>query len=265
MQRLGQNRDGYYGERIDVDATLAGCRDAARRYGWTLDSLPPEELDRPAFVRRIGRPAAPKIYLSTGMHGDEPAGPCAALQLVQDNVWPDADLWLIPCLNPAGLRASSRTNAFGIDVNRDYRQPRSPEALGHLVWLDRQPRFDLALLLHEDWESHGFYCYELNPTGLPSLAPVMVNAVRGICPIDESPEIDGRQISEPGIIRPIIAPEERPDWPEALWLGQHKTPLSYTIEAPSDWPLPVRVNALVTAVNAALSQFMSGRSAAPLR
>ena len=126
MQRLGQNRDGYYGERIDVDATLAGCRDAARRYGWTLDSLPPEELDRPAFVRRIGRPAAPKIYLSTGMHGDEPAGPCAALQLVQDNVWPDADLWLIPCLNPAGLRASSRTNAFGIDVNRDYRQPRSP-------------------------------------------------------------------------------------------------------------------------------------------
>jgi hypothetical protein len=255
VQRLDQNQNGYRGERIDVDATLDACRAAAHQHGWSPEPLPPAELNRCAWVRRTGRAEAHRIYLSTGMHGDEPAGPSAALQLLRENRWPDVDLWLLPCLNPTGLRANSRTNAAGIDVNRDYRQPRSAEAQGHLTWLEQQPRFDLALLLHEDWEAHGFYCYELNPHALPSLAGAMVNAVRAVCPIDESPEIDGRPISEPGIIRPLIEAELRPDWPEALWLGQHKTSLSYTLEAPSDWPLPVRVKALVTAVQAALAQF----------
>ena len=29
-------------------------------------------------------------------------------------------------------------------------------------WLARQPNFDLAVCVHEDWESVGFYLYELN-------------------------------------------------------------------------------------------------------
>ena len=64
--------------------------------------------------------------------------------------------------------------------------------------------------------------------------------------------IDGRPATG-GIIRPELDPAKRPQWPEAFYLLQHKTRLSYTLEAPSDFPLPVRVNALVAAVNAALS------------
>lgn len=255
MQRLGKNHDGYHGERIDPDAVQAACRAAATRHGWEAGALPPENLARSAFTRLTGGTGVPRIYLSTGTHGDEPAGPLAALRLLEENAWPDADLWLLPCLNPDALRANTRGNAAGIDVNRDYRHPQTAEACGHIAWLHRQPRFDLTLLLHEDWESHGFYCYELNPSGLPSLAPAMISAVRPICPIDDSTVIDGRPISEPGIIRPNIRPEDRPDWPEALWLGAHKTPLSYTLEAPSDWPLEIRVRVLITAVRAALAEF----------
>jgi hypothetical protein len=46
---------------------------------------------------------------------------------------------------------------------------------------------------------------------------------------------------------------DRPQWPEAVYLAsQGKTPMSYTFEAPSDFPLPVRVAALTAAVHAAL-------------
>jgi hypothetical protein len=50
-------------------------------------------------------------------------------------------------------------------------------------------------------------------------------------------------------VRPNIDPYSRPDWPEAFYLITNKTRQSYTIEAPSDFPMPVRVNALVAAVN----------------
>ena len=80
----------------------------------------------------------------------------------------------------------------------------------------------------------------------------MVEAARAVCPIDHSPLIDGREARE-GIIRPNIDPALRPEWPEAFYLFTYKTRLSYTLEAPSDFPLQSRVNALVAGVNAALA------------
>ncbi|MBL9172584.1 MAG: M14 family metallocarboxypeptidase [Verrucomicrobiales bacterium] len=258
MQRLGRNQDGYRGEPLDVENTLAECAAAAGAHGWERDLLAPDALGRVAFRRRTRSAGAPRIYISTGIHGDEPAGPLTARRLLEEDRWPDADLWLLPCLNPGGFLAGTRTNPDGIDLNRDYRHFRGGETRGHIAWLERQPGFDLTLLLHEDWESHGFYTYEVNRGARPSVAPDMIAAVRPVCPIDESPLIDGREASEPGIIRPVLTPEERPEWPEALWLITHKTSLSYTLEAPSDWPLKIRVNALTSAVRAAVNTFTAG-------
>ena len=74
----------------------------------------------------------------------------------------------------------------------------------------------------------------------------------GVCPIDWSEQIEGRP-AKGGIIRPDPSPLSRPQWPEAFYLLSHKTRLSYTLEAPSDFPLSVRVNALVAAVNTVLT------------
>ena len=137
-----------------------------------------------------------------------------------------------------------------MDLNRDYKHLRAPEIRAHVAWLEQRPHFDLTLCLHEDWEAHGFYLYELNPDRQPSLAEKMVAAARAVCPIDHSALIDGREARE-GIIRPVLDPALRPEWPEAFYLFQHKTRLSYTLEAPSDFPLPMRVAALVRAVRAA--------------
>ena len=142
-------------------------------------------------------------------------------------------------------------HAGGIDLNRQYLRPQAPETLAHVAWLERQPASDLCLCLHEDWESHGFYLYELNPDRCASLAELMVASAEQVCPIDRSEVIEDRPARN-GVIRPDIDPRTRPQWPEAFYLLMNKTRLSYTLEAPSDFPLAARVGALVTAVQTAL-------------
>ena len=259
VQRLGRNHGAYQGEAIDIAAILEADLRAASAHDWQPEWLSVLADLRLLTLRRHRPDAQRRIYLSTGIHGDEPAGPLAVRQLLEENTWPaGCDLWLCPCLNPTGFPLNRREKRDGTDLNRDYRHPTTAEIRAHTAWLERQPAFDLSLCLHEDWEAHGFYVYELNLAGAPSLAETMVDAVARVCPIDLSPWIEGRE-AHGGIIRPVLDPTSRPDWPEAFHLIRHKTRLSYTLEAPSDFPLAVRVAALVAAVNAALSALPGSR------
>ena len=257
MERLGNNHGGYHGETIDIRAVLRDVENAARQNGWSPEIFHSTEEFRWLALHRKPefkyQHSTFKIYVSTGIHGDEPAGPLAALKLIMENRWPEnAEIFLAPCLNPAGFTLNRRENAGGVDLNRDYRNPKSAEVRAHVAWMERRPKFDLYLCLHEDWESHGFYLYEQNPDSKPSLAEKIIEAVQKACPIDLNETIEGRAASH-GIIRPNIQPHERPDWPEAFYLITQKSRQGYTLEAPSDFPLSVRVNALVAGVNAALA------------
>ncbi len=252
MQRLGKNRGGYHGETIAIHDVLATARATAQERGWMTETLPvTPELNLWAF-HRGGTAPRRRVYISAGIHGDEPAGPLAVRQMLDEDRWPTGvALWVCPCLNPTGFVASRRENAAGFDLNRDYRHQQTAEIRAHAAWLARQPSFDLTLCLHEDWEAAGFYLYELNPDQHPSAAERAVAAVAALCPIDPAPVIDGRE-ARGGVIRPSLDPENRPQWPEAFYLLRHKTRHSYTLEAPSDFPLARRVAALVTAVRSIL-------------
>lgn len=205
----------------------------------------------------------PRIYLSAGIHGDEPAPPLALLRLMEDGAFDARATWfLCPVLNPSGLVRGTRENVDGVDLNRDYRQPKTTEIRAHIAWLERQPPFDLVLCLHEDWECTGFYLYELNPEQRPSLAQAMLTAAAAVCPIDHAELIDGRA-AQGGIIRPAIDPAARPDWPEALYLRAHHTHLSYTLETPSCLPLEQRIATLSAAVGAAITALTRARHKTP--
>ena len=259
MQRLGKNTKGYSGETIDVGAILRDCVAAAQAHGWTIEEIHPGPRLIFGFARHAPRLThhVPRLYLSTGIHGDEPAGPLAARRLLQENAWPPGlDIWLCPCLNPTGFVLNRRENREGRDLNRQYRAPEAAETVEHVAWLKRQPSFDLCLCLHEDWESHGFYLYEQNPDSRPSLAEAIIARVAQVCPIDRSEIIEGRP-AQNGIIRPNLDPQTRPQWAEAFFLIMHKTRHSYTLEAPSDFPLAVRVSALITAVTTVLEAVSS--------
>jgi hypothetical protein len=138
-----------------------------------------------------------------------------------------------------------------VDLNRQYLAPEAEEPVAHVAWLRRQPSFDLCLCLHEDWEAKGFYLYELNPDNRPSLAEAIIGRVSEVCPLDPSESIEGWP-AQNGIIRPSVEPRTRPQWPEAFFLVIHKSRLSYTLEAPSDFPLAARVAALTVGVKTAL-------------
>jgi len=258
MTRLGRNQGAYHGDTIAIDDVLRDTLAAAHEHGWQVRLLEAAPgLSIPVLTRppRTATPGtwAPRLYLSTGIHGDEPAGPLAVRELIQRDAFPGhAWLWTCPCLNPTGFPRNTRESAAGADLNRDYRHLRTPEIRAHVEWLRDQPVFDLTLCLHEDWEAAGFYVYELNPDHRPSLADRMIDRVRDLCPIDQSPLIDGRPAAN-GIIRPSLDPASRPEWPEAFYLLQHHTRLSYTLEAPSDFALATRVAALAAGTEAALA------------
>lgn len=238
---------------IDPPAFAAELSAAAAAAGFRVEVYG-EEAGCPLLgLTRRTRGPRPRIYLSSGMHGDEPAPPHAVLELLRAREFtPDADWIICPLLNPGGLARGTRENARGVDLNRDYRGRLEPETRAHVRWLRRQPAFDLALCLHEDWESTGFYLYELNPRHLPTLADRMVAAAGGFLPIEGPGMIDGREALVPGIIRPTEELAEREHWPEAIYLQVHHAALGYTLKTPSALPLRQRVAAQRAALHAAI-------------
>lgn len=258
MQRRGLNLGGYRGETIPIQELVEETQREALGRGWEADTfLKSEGLALSALRRRVLEPRS-RLYLSAGIHGDEPAGPLAMRELIREDEWPaDAEILVCSCLNPAGFCLNRRENAEGMDLNRDYRHLRSPEVRAHVEWLRKQGEFNVALVLHEDWEANGFYLYELNPEDRPSLSPQIIAAVSKVCPIESSGLVDGWTAIN-GVVRPQVNPADRPQWPESIFLIAEKTRHSYTLEAPSDYPLETRVNALVVAVRTVLENFDGG-------
>ncbi|AOS45611.1 murein peptide amidase A [Lacunisphaera limnophila] len=229
---------------------------AARRAGFEATTF--GEIDGHPLIAYTKHTAAtrPRIYVSAGIHGDEPAPPWALLSLMEAGFFDDTATWFVcPLINPTGFLRQTRENAAGTDLNRDYKEPQSPEVRAHVGWLQRQPEFDLVICLHEDWEAQGFYLYELNALNQPSLAPVMIETARLHGPIESAAVIDGREAAEPGIIRPINDPLLRDTWPEAIYLRHHHGPLHYTLETPSARPFAERLTTLSAVLRAARAAF----------
>ena len=205
-----------------------------------------------ALTKRSPGPR-PRLYLSAGIHGDEPAAPLTLLAMLEAGVFDRRANWfLCPLLNPAGTARGRRENAAGLDLNRDYKHRESAEIQAHVRWLQRQPNFTVACFVHEDWESTGYYLYELNPAQRPSLAEPMLQAVAPVCPLDLSPVIDGRE-ARAGIIRPVSDPLLREQWPEAIYLRAQHATLTYTLESPSAFPLTQRIAAHRAALETAIA------------
>ena len=198
----------------------------------------------------------PRVYLSAGIHGDEQAPPLALLRMLREGLFDDRCSWSIcPILNPVGYSGGQRENGEGIDLNRDYRGLVAPETRAHVAWLTSQPSFDLNICVHEDWESAGYYVYELNPDGRAGLAHAMIEAAEALGRIEEAAIIDGHPISERGIIRPVSDPGQRPQWPETIYLRQNHGGLCYTLESASTEAIEDRIEMHCAVIRSALEVF----------
>lgn len=195
----------------------------------------------------------PMVYVSAGIHGDEPAGPLAMLELLRGGFFRPGIHWrLAPALNPTGLAAAARESACGTDLNRDYLLRRSREVAAHAAWLAAGPTPSLFLSLHEDWEASGFYFYEIN-TGAdtPHRARRILSAVEPWFAAEAGDTIDGHTPRAPGWIFHEAEADVPDGWPEAIYLAKLGCPLSFTFETPSRAGLAERVAALCAATRSA--------------
>ncbi len=218
----------------------------AKRKGFTATTLIEVKGYPILALRREARNASPtrsRIYLSSGIHGDEPAGPLTIERLLIDDLLPaDCDVTIIPLINPTGFEAQTRENSLGHDLNRDFRFPKNPETSALKAFLEKQTPFDLSISLHEDWESSGFYLYSLSPHNDSRKTREILQAASLVGPIDLSPEIDGHPSSEGLIDRPAdFDLNSRDDWPEAFLLYSKSRHAHYTMETSSAAPLEQRI------------------------
>ena len=72
-------------------------------------------------IELIGDEQSEKSVLIIGVfHGDEPQGKYLIDEYIKKRGTNKSNLLFIPCLNPDGLQNNTRTNANGVDLNRNF-------------------------------------------------------------------------------------------------------------------------------------------------
>lgn len=193
------------------------------------------------FLRsKVVSDQAPSLYLSAGIHGDEPGATEGLLAWAQKNTTLIAKLnfLIFPCLNPWGLVCNSRLDYDGRDLNRSYHNQAIPQIAAQMA-LFTDDKFDFAAMLHEDYDAQGAYLYEIQESK-PFWGEDLIKASAKTIPGDPRKSIEGRGARN-GVIRRRIDTVLMPEWPEAFILAFHKVSRVFTIETPSEFCIDDRV------------------------
>ena len=197
--------------------------------------------------------SAPGLYVSAGIHGDEPAAPEALLRWAEKHVARLAGrpLLLFPCLNPWGLRNNVRTDASGRDLNRLFHDETHGVITG-VRGIAKPHRFSVAITMHEDYDAQGIYLYEVYRGGR-HVGEKLLAAGRRLLPADSRAKIEGRT-AKAGLIRRRISPKlfERIGLPEAIWLHRQHSDSTFTFETPSEADIELRIRAQMAVLDACL-------------
>ena len=95
---------------------------------------------RPITARRIGDPSSPRKAIVVGaIHGDEGAGRAVVRLLAADAGGSSSDIWLISTVNPDGTLRATRTNARGVDLNRNFSRGWRSSPAGQLSYSGPRP------------------------------------------------------------------------------------------------------------------------------
>jgi murein peptide amidase A len=204
-------------------------------------------VETPALKRQKG------VYLSAGIHGDEPASVQALIGWAeaQGRGLRDLPALIFPCLNPWGLVNNIRLDADGVDRNRSFHLEKLAFVPGWRAVL-KEHEFLISLLLHEDYDGEGLYIYEVERRA-SELGQRLLEAARRQGPIDLRRKIDKFR-ADSGLIRRRLrmAQFRRIGYPEAIWLHLHHSAKTYTVEAPSEFALEQRVAMLRAVIEEAL-------------
>ena len=200
-----------------------------------------------------GNEGQPLAWLTGGVHGDEPAGVEAVLRFLERDAWPEGLAFVvIPCINPYGWIHNQRENAQAYDINWSYARDDAVE-VQIVKDIARGRRFEFFVDFHEDWESPGFYIYEIRRNGA-AIAQDIAWQVAQICPLNYSTEIEG-QPARSGVVYPDITKEEAMRGQGIpLELFRHHTDHLITTETPTDLDMDTRVAAHLAVLDAVVAE-----------
>ena len=231
-----------------------------------------------AVVTQNYRSDLPRIILSAGIHGEEPAGVYTLLEFINRgiaNYLNHFSFLILPCLNPYGFTRGVRFSRDVADLNRSFDDiPGPPEVTAVKDLLRRFPGpYRLAFDFHEtdtympkgghlsvETIPAGAYMYETTRTGQPCLGPMIMRGIRNSgYPVSQRRSVYGAECQN-GLIY-TTAPDN-PDYPA---LPEFKGTLDWYLlkngytdhflatETPTAWPLKRRLavqkKALVHALN----------------
>jgi murein peptide amidase A len=232
----------------DVPWILQRWRRVAKAAQLRLQVLAMSPAGYPVYLAKTKHQAAGGIYVSVGVHGDEPAPVAALLEWAEENVTTlrSANAILMPLFNPGGLALNTRADERGVDLNRQFHDTQHP-VIGSWHRAMEGSRFQIGCMVHEDYDGQGIYAYELTGKNGPFVAPALDSALPYL-PRDERKRIDGFK-AQAGIIQRRRKPSNLPGLPEALVVWRHFAPTTFTLEAPSEFSLEDRVRGLKGALD----------------
>jgi murein peptide amidase A len=225
-----------------------------------------EGFASPIWVVHVDRPLSTKRALVfAGIHGNEPAGPAWALELVHRlaadaSLYADVSFDIVPLLNPWGWSRDVRYNRDGRDINRDFATFTTQEARAFRDLVAGR-RYDFSIDHHEDRGAKGFYVYQYADRDTrPTRA--LIAAVRDIAfPIEQDVNMVILRTRD-GLIR-------APRWGlwymkathqlgSANWVRLSGTPRVFTVETPTALALDERVRLHRTAFASLVDDVLEG-------
>lgn len=241
-----------------MDPTLLRCHDyqflirrwrkVARAAGLTMTAFARSgEYDLFVLTSRISPEQG--VYLSAGIHGDEPAGTEGLVRWAESHIEVLRELpcVIFPCLNPWGLVHNTRLDEHCQDLNRLFHHDKVPFIQALKAHIEPY-RFSLSLTLHEDYDGQGLYIYEIERC-TPFWGEDLLELVRPLIPIEGRTTIDGRRASKAGLMRRRINLKKFPMIPEAVFLHVNHSQRTFTFETPSEFALDQRVQVQIALVD----------------
>jgi len=148
----------------EYDCMTSRLQDISATCGYPLESIGQSVDGREIWALTIG-PGEPTVLMGGGIHGDETTG----VQFLQRWMWetcfePSAEqaaiaesaVVYIPMLNPDGYERVRRSNAAGVDLNRNFPSPgesdstagRQPETVAYMNYVSSKPSLKVSSMSH---------------------------------------------------------------------------------------------------------------------
>lgn len=246
----------HYGQVHDYKLLIKKWRALVRKNGWKIKKIA-ESADMPVYEVFSGKEDSGNlVYISAGIHGDEPASVWALYSWfeMQSESHNELSFMIFPCLNPFGLINNIRFDSDGDDLNRSWGSTEK-SLISQIIERTKPFSFSMAINLHEDYDANGIYLYEsLDGKMRDDLALQILTSGSKYIPVDSRKKIEGRW-SKNGIIRPSPSSLPKEGLPEAAFLQRGKAKRTLVLETPSEYDLRQRIKAQVAMIQKASSEF----------